>query len=77
MPAMIRYYDHWATTALWDVLEQYMKGHHTATTNLTELWTALVNNWQVIPVERFQKLAESMPCRVAAVIKAIGGPTRY
>ncbi|GFU82496.1 hypothetical protein TNCV_433401 [Trichonephila clavipes] len=32
---------------------------------------------QVIPVERFQKLVESMPFRVAAVIKAIGGPICY
>ncbi|GFW86545.1 uncharacterized protein TNCV_4333291 [Trichonephila clavipes] len=54
-----------------------MTGHHTAPTNLTELWTALVNIWQVIPVDRFQKLVESMPRRVAAVIKARGGPTRY
>ncbi|GFX14364.1 transposable element Tcb2 transposase [Trichonephila clavipes] len=28
---------------LWDVLEQGVKGHHTAPTNLTELWTALAN----------------------------------
>ncbi|GFW91550.1 transposable element Tcb2 transposase [Trichonephila clavipes] len=52
------------------VLEQDVKGHHTAPTNLTELWTALANIWQVIPTERFQKLVESMTSRVAAVIKA-------
>ncbi|GFS63621.1 transposable element Tcb2 transposase [Trichonephila clavipes] len=62
---------------LWDVLEQGVKGHHTAPTNLTEVWTALANTWQVIPVERFQKIVESMPCRVAAVIKTRGGSTRY
>ncbi|GFV70370.1 transposable element Tcb2 transposase [Trichonephila clavipes] len=28
---------------LWDVLEQGVKCHHTAPTNLTELWTALAN----------------------------------
>ncbi|GFX76828.1 hypothetical protein TNCV_1952691 [Trichonephila clavipes] len=28
---------------LWDVLEQGLEGHHTAPTNLPELWTALVN----------------------------------
>ncbi|GFV53023.1 transposable element Tc1 transposase [Trichonephila clavipes] len=60
-----------------DVLEQGMKGHHTAPTNLTELWTTLANIWQVILVERFQKLVESMPRRVAALIKARGGQTRY
>ncbi|GFT57942.1 transposable element Tcb2 transposase [Trichonephila clavipes] len=62
---------------LWDILEQGVKGHHTTPTNLTELWRALANIWQVIPVERFQKLVESMPRRVAAVIKIRGGPTRY
>ncbi|GFV46418.1 transposable element Tcb2 transposase [Trichonephila clavipes] len=60
---------------LWDVLEQGVKGHHTAPTNFTELGTALL--WQVIPVERFEKLVESLPCRVAAVIMAKGGSTRY
>ncbi|GFW18677.1 transposable element Tcb2 transposase [Trichonephila clavipes] len=62
---------------LWDVLKQDVKGHHTAATKLTELCTALANIWQVIPVELFQKLVEYMPCRVAAIIKAKGGPTRY
>ncbi|GFX63017.1 uncharacterized protein TNCV_3465621 [Trichonephila clavipes] len=41
---------------LWDVLELGLKGHHTAPTNLTELWTTFANIWQVIPVERFQEL---------------------
>ncbi|GFX06122.1 HTH_Tnp_Tc3_2 domain-containing protein [Trichonephila clavipes] len=50
-----------------------VKGHHTSPTNLTELWTALANIWQVVPVECFQKLVESMPRRMAAVIKARGG----
>ncbi|GFU34155.1 transposable element Tcb2 transposase [Trichonephila clavipes] len=59
-----------------EVLEQGVKGYHTAPTNLTELWTALANIWLIIPVELFQKLFESMPRRVAAVIKARGGPTR-
>ncbi|GFS70188.1 hypothetical protein TNCV_1067091 [Trichonephila clavipes] len=43
--------------------------------NLTELWTTLAYIGQVIPVEHFQKLVESMPRRVAAIIKAGGGPT--
>ncbi|GFV65817.1 transposable element Tcb2 transposase [Trichonephila clavipes] len=64
-------------THLWIVLEQGVSVHHPAPTNLTELWTALVNIWQVIPLERFQNLVGSMPRRVAAVIKAREGPTRY
>ncbi|GFX34319.1 transposable element Tc1 transposase [Trichonephila clavipes] len=62
---------------LWDVLEQGVKGHHTASTNLTELWRALAIIWQVISVERFQKLVESMSRRVEAVIKTRESPTRY
>ncbi|GFX89678.1 transposable element Tcb2 transposase [Trichonephila clavipes] len=55
---------------LWDVLEQGVKDHHTAPTNLIELWTTLDNIQQVIPVELFQKLVESTSRRVEAVIKA-------
>ncbi|GFU50337.1 transposable element Tcb2 transposase [Trichonephila clavipes] len=35
----------------WNVLEQGEKGYHTAPTSLSELWTALANIWQVIPVD--------------------------
>ncbi|GFV13306.1 hypothetical protein TNCV_3656261 [Trichonephila clavipes] len=54
-----------------------MESHHIAPANLTELWTALANSWQVIPVEHFQELDECMLRRKATVIKARGGPTRY
>ncbi|GFW42802.1 uncharacterized protein TNCV_473921 [Trichonephila clavipes] len=54
-----------------------VKGYHTVPTNLTELWTTLANTWQVIPLERFQKLVESMLFRVSTVIKARRGPNRY
>ncbi|GFX56451.1 hypothetical protein TNCV_73971 [Trichonephila clavipes] len=33
-------------------------------------WAVLANIWQVIPVERFYNLVESMPRRVAGIIKA-------
>ncbi|GFX81499.1 transposable element Tcb2 transposase [Trichonephila clavipes] len=62
---------------LWDVLEQDVKDHHTAPTNLTELWTALANIRQVIPMEHFQKIVESMPHCVVALIKARKSPFRY
>ncbi|GBN62542.1 hypothetical protein AVEN_141712-1 [Araneus ventricosus] len=45
---------------LWDVLEKGMKAHHTTPATLTELWTALADVWQAIPVEHFRKLVESM-----------------
>ncbi|GFV29400.1 transposable element Tcb2 transposase [Trichonephila clavipes] len=61
---------------LLDILEQDVKGHHTAPTNLIELWTALANIWLFIPEERFQKLTVSMPRSVSSVIKARRRPTR-
>ncbi|GFW25274.1 transposable element Tcb2 transposase [Trichonephila clavipes] len=62
---------------LLNILEQGVRGHPTASMNLTELWTTLANIWQAVPVECFQKLVESMLRRVVAIIKARGGPTRY
>ncbi|GFW69578.1 glutamate--cysteine ligase regulatory subunit [Trichonephila clavipes] len=62
---------------LWDVLEQGVKGCYTTPTTLTELWTALASIWQVMPMEHFMKLVESMLRHVAAVIMARGGPTHY
>ncbi|GFX83456.1 transposable element Tcb2 transposase [Trichonephila clavipes] len=49
---------------LWYVLEQGIKGYHTAPKNFTELWTALANIGQVLPVKRFQKFVKSMSRRV-------------
>ncbi|GFW72375.1 transposable element Tcb2 transposase [Trichonephila clavipes] len=62
---------------LWDVLEQGVKGSHTAPKNLSEVWTTLANIWQVILVECFQKLVESMPRCVAAIFMAREGSTFY
>ncbi|GFV35701.1 transposable element Tc1 transposase [Trichonephila clavipes] len=62
---------------LFAIFEQGVKGHHPAPTILAELKTALANIWQFIPVEHFQKFAESIPRRVAAIFKAGGDPTGY
>ncbi|GBM64932.1 hypothetical protein AVEN_66124-1 [Araneus ventricosus] len=61
---------------LWDVLEKGVKAYHATPVILTELWTALADVWQAIPVESFRKLV-SIPHRVAVVIKARGGPTHF
>ncbi|GBM29445.1 Transposable element Tcb2 transposase [Araneus ventricosus] len=61
----------------WYVLEKGLKAHHTTPATLTELWTALADVWQAIPVRNFRIPVESMPRRMAAVIKVTGGPTRY
>ena len=42
-----------------------------------ELWDRVVKEWNEIPPEVCQKLIESMPRRIEAVIKAKGGHTKY
>ena len=45
--------------------------------NLDELRQALLDKWAQIPVKRLQRLVASMPRRLAAIIAARGGNTRY
>ena len=42
-----------------------------------ELWDRVGEEWNKIPPETCQKLIESMPRRIQAVIKAKGGHTKY
>ena len=45
--------------------------------NKYELLGAIVKAWKELPVSKLQALVDSMPRRVAAVISAGGGSTRY
>lgn len=62
---------------LWDISEKGVKAHHTRPVVIPEVCIALANVWQVIPMEFFHKLVESMPCCVAAIIHAKGNQTHY
>jgi len=42
-----------------------------------ELWERIEEEWNKIDVLVYQNLIESMPRRMAAVIKAKGGYTKY
>jgi len=44
---------------------------------MIELWERIQVEWEKIPVEECQKLIESMPRRIQAVIRAKGGYTKY
>ena len=44
---------------------------------MQELWERVVVEWDKIGVDVCQKLIESMPRRVEAVIRAKGGHTKY
>ena len=44
---------------------------------MQELWERVEEEWEAIPQSVCRDLVESMPRRVAAVIRAKGGYTKY
>ena len=62
---------------LWDELGRAISSMDNPPQNLDELRQALLNKWAQIPVQRLQRLVASMHRRLAAIIAAGGGNTRY
>lgn len=62
---------------LWDVLERRIRARNPHPKSLSELRTALKEEWHNIPESVYRDLVESMPRRVATVIASKGMPTRY
>jgi hypothetical protein len=44
---------------------------------MLDLWERVQEEWEGISQETVKNLIDSMPCRIKAVIKAKGGPTKY
>ena len=51
--------------------------HSTPPKGILELWERVEEEWEAIPASVCRDLVESMPRRVAAVIRAKGGYTKY
>jgi len=62
---------------LWELLKRLLAAYQDPPKGLFELWERVAAEWEKISKEECQKLIESMPRRVAAVIKAKGGNTKY
>ena len=62
---------------LWQHLKRRPGGHPTPPGGILELWERVEKEWEVIPQSVCRDLVVSMPRRVAAVIKAKGGYTKY
>ena len=62
---------------LWTHLKKKMNCYPTPPKGVFELWDRVAKEWDEIPPETCQRLIESMPKRIEAVIKAKGGHTKY
>ena len=62
---------------LWDHLKRKLAGYEVEPKGILELWDRVEQEWNNIGAEVCQNLIESMPRRVAAVVKAKGGHTKY
>uniref|UniRef100_A0A3B5RET6 Tc1-like transposase DDE domain-containing protein n=1 Tax=Xiphophorus maculatus TaxID=8083 RepID=A0A3B5RET6_XIPMA len=62
---------------LWDVLEKALCSGQTLPSSIQDLGERLMQHWMEINLVTLQKLIETMPQRMQAVIKAKGGPTKY
>ena len=62
---------------IWDALQRAVQKRSPSPLTPMDLWTALQDSWCQLPPALLQTLFESMPRRVAAILRASGGPTRY
>jgi len=62
---------------LWNHLKRKLAEHEVVPSGMLELWERVEEEWNNIGAEVCQNLIESMPRRVAAVLKAKGGYTKY
>ena len=62
---------------LWHYLKQQLAAYEVPPASIDELWRRVEVEWYKIPKQVCVDLIESMPRRVAAVLQAKGGNTKY
>ena len=62
---------------LWDELDRRVRRRRNTPNTLGQLGTALLEEWENIPMRKINALVNSMQRRIRAVINARGGHTRY
>ena len=65
------------TEHLWDYLKRRLNTYETQPKSVHELWERVEKEWNGIPVEECRKLIQSMPRRLAAIVRTKGGYTKY
>lgn len=62
---------------VWAYVKRQLSLYETAPETLEDLWERVQAIWTNIPIDFLERLYESMPRRISAVIKAKGGLTKY
>lgn len=62
---------------LWGEVKRAIASDGSDATNLNSLWQKTESTWNAIDPAKCSKLVSSMPHRIAAVLKARGGYTKY
>ena len=62
---------------LWHYLKTHLDTYEEPAKSVTELWDRVQTEWEAIPKEECRKLIESMPRRLAAILRAKGGYRKY
>ncbi|GBN52868.1 hypothetical protein AVEN_183488-1 [Araneus ventricosus] len=62
---------------IWDVMEGQLRDQTPPCLNISTLRNRYLDIWYNLSPVIYQKLVASMPRRVAAILKAKGGSTRY
>ena len=62
---------------LWNILKYRLVKYEKPASGVIELWERAKEEWSRIPLEKCLELIDSMPKRIAEVIRAKGGHTRY
>jgi transposase len=62
---------------LWKELKKRLAGYETQAKSLAELWERIQLEWEKFTEDDCNKLIESMPSRIRAVLRAKGGHTKY
>jgi DDE superfamily endonuclease len=62
---------------LWGHVKKQLQEYSEPAHSVQQLWERVEREWEKIPKEVCQNLIESMPRRLAAVIRAKGGYTKY
>src|SRR5690606_41827936 len=62
---------------VWSYLKVQIGARERRPSSIHELWKVVLEEWEKVPLDFIRKLIGPMPRRVAAVLKAKGGQTKY